>query len=114
MKLMGKAFKTFRLMDILKVSTEWESTKPANPVKDKIVDLFQSNAVTTNQVKAQADLIWSHSDLVNTDHFFKIFATLPADDAGLNNARNVTKFKHAMALEQISGTASRRIFRLSS
>ena len=97
MKLMGKAFKTFRLMDILKVPTEWESTKPANPVKDQIVDLFQSNAVTTNQVKAQADLIWSHSDLVNIDHFFKIFATPPADDAALNNARNVTKFKHAMA-----------------
>ena len=47
MKLMGKAFKTFRLMDILKVPPEWESTKPANPVKDQIVDLFQSNAVTT-------------------------------------------------------------------
>ena len=49
-KLMGKAFKTFRLTDILKVPTEWEGTKPANPIKDQIVDLFQSNTVTTKQV----------------------------------------------------------------
>ena len=87
MKLMGKAFKTFRLMDILKVQTEWEATKLANPVKYQIVDLFQSNAVTTKQVKAQSNLIWSQSDLDNTENFFQNFATPPADDAVLNNAR---------------------------
>ena len=97
MKLMGKAFKTFRLMDILKVQTEWEATKLANPVKDQIVDLFQSNTVTTKQVKAQANLIWSQSDLDNTENFFKIFANPPADDVVLKNARNVTNFKHAIA-----------------
>ena len=58
MKLMGKAFKTFRLMDILKVLIEWEATKPANPIEDQIVNLFQSNAVITKQVKAQVDLIF--------------------------------------------------------
>ena len=84
-------------MDILKVPTEWEATKPANPIEDKIVDLFQSNAVTTKQAKAQADLIWSESDLANTEIFFQIFATPPANDAALNKARNATEFKHAMA-----------------
>ena len=39
-KVMGNAFKTFRLMDILKVPTEWEATKSANPIKDQIVDPF--------------------------------------------------------------------------
>ena len=97
MKLMDKAFKTFRLMDILKVPTEWEATKPTNPIEDKSVDLFQSNAVTTKQAKAQADLIWSESDLANTEIFFQIFATPPANDAALNKARNFTEFKHAMA-----------------
>ena len=94
---MGNAFDTFRLMDILKVPTEWEATKPANPIEDKIVDLFQSNDVTTKQAKAQADLIWSESDLANTEIFLQIFATPPANDAALNKARNSTEFKHAMA-----------------
>ena len=94
---MGNAFDTFRLMDILKVPTEWEATKPANPIKDQIVDPFQSNTVITKQVKAQADLIWSKSDLVNTENFFQIFATPPADEAALDHARNATKFKNAMA-----------------
>ena len=49
MKLMGKAFKTFRLMDILKMLIEWEATKPVNPIEDQIVNLFQSNAVITKQ-----------------------------------------------------------------
>ena len=84
MKLMCKVFKTFQLMDILKVPTEWEVTKPANSIKDQIVDLFQCNAVTTEQVKAKADLIWSQSDLANTENFFQIFATPPADDAALD------------------------------
>ena len=51
----------------------------------------------TKQVKAQVDLIWSKSDLANTENFFQIFATPPADEAALDNARNTTIFKHAMA-----------------
>ena len=61
------------------------------------MDLFQSNDVTTKQAKAQADLIWSESDLANTENFFQIFATPLVDDAALNKARNTTKFKHVMS-----------------
>ena len=32
-KLMGEAFKNYRLMEILKVPTEWEKTDPTNLIK---------------------------------------------------------------------------------
>ena len=97
-KLMGKAFKTYRMKNILKVPTSWEAGVPANPTKEGIVDLFESNTLTRKQVNAQADKVWSESKFgATTPEYFKIFATKPTDDASLDAERNATKFKHAMA-----------------
>lgn len=50
-KLMGKAFKTFWMMDILKVHTEWKATKPANP------NFFESNTMTIKKAHTHAELV---------------------------------------------------------
>ena len=39
--------------------------------------------------------------MANTENFFQIFATPPANEAALNKARNATKFKHAIVGENI-------------
>ena len=56
-KLMDKAYKTYRMKNILKVPTSWEAGVPANPTKEGIVDLFESNTLTRKQVNDQADKV---------------------------------------------------------
>jgi len=96
-KLMGKVFKTYRFMEIFKVPTEWESDAPANSTPKGIVDLFNSNDVTKEQVKNQADIVW-----VDTTHgtynpkYFKIFTTKPTNHAKLEEVRNTYKMKHSL------------------
>ena len=45
-KLMGKAFRTFRMMQIFRGPTVWEANLPSNPTLEGMVDLFESNAAT--------------------------------------------------------------------
>lgn len=46
MKLMGKTFKTERMIGILKLPAEWEAGDPANLTKEGIIYLFESNTLT--------------------------------------------------------------------
>ena len=97
-KLMGKIFKTYRTMEIYKVPTAWEANAPANPTPEGIIDLFESNAVTKEQVKAQADKVWAETTHgANTPQYFKIFPTKPVDTTELDERRNAAKMKHSIA-----------------
>ena len=63
-----------------------------------MVDLFESNAATKEQVKAQSDKVWvdtTQGD--NTPKYFKIFGTKPTNTDELNEARKNVKLRHAMA-----------------
>ena len=73
---MGKIFKTFRMMDIFKVPTIWEVILPAHPTPAGIVDLFESNAATKEQIKAQVDKVLRNTAYcAQTPAYFKIFGT---------------------------------------
>ena len=97
-KLMGKVFKTYRMMEIYRIPTVWEATTPSNPTLEGMVNLFESNAATKEQVKAQADKVWEETTHgADTPKYFKIFGTKPTNDDELDEARNNTKLKHAMA-----------------
>ena len=85
-------------MEIYKVPTAWEVNAPANPTLEIIVDLFESNAVTKDQVKAQADMGWAETTHDGgTPKYFMIFATKPGDDTELDERRHTAKMKHALA-----------------
>ena len=95
---MGKVLKIFRTMEIYRVPTAWEANTPANPTLEGTVDLFESNVVTKEQVKAQADMVWAETvHSADTPKYFKIFATKPTDDDKSNKGRNTAKMKHAIA-----------------
>ena len=97
-KLIGKKMEHTRTRQCLKISTEWENTTDdiENPVNDKIVDVFDSNRATKDQVDAHCALIWSTTDFAGTNNLFKRMVTKPTDDATLNAERNPAKLKHAM------------------
>ena len=68
---MDKAIKTYRMMEIFKVLTTWEITAPVNSTPEEIVDFFESNAATKEQVKVQVDKIWSRTmHGVNTPKYY--------------------------------------------
>ena len=97
-KLMDKTFKTFQMMEIFKVPTVWEATLPINPTPEGIVNLFESNTATKEQIKAQADKVWGNTAHgAQTPAYFKIFGTKPVDTDTLNEERNNAETKHMMA-----------------
>ena len=55
---MGKAFKTYIMIGILQVPTEWQAVAPENPKKEGMVNLFESNTATKEHVKVQAKKLW--------------------------------------------------------
>ena len=75
-KLIGKTFKRYRMMEILKVSTTWEAVEFTSPLQDGIIDLFESNNITKKQVDKQADRVWpdkAHS-ATTPQKYCKVFA----------------------------------------
>ena len=63
----------FRTKTCLKIAIEWEAfgTSPELATEKGIVDLFSSNAATTEEVEAHCAAVWSVEDLVHAE--FKIF-----------------------------------------
>ena len=63
-KLFGKRMKDTRVKECLRISVEWEKsgTNPELPIADKMIDLFQLNAASKDQVKNHCDLIWNTAD----------------------------------------------------
>ena len=58
-KLFGKRMKDTRVKECLRISVEWEKSgsNPKLPITDKMIDLFQSNSASKDQVKNHCDLV---------------------------------------------------------
>ena len=98
-KLMGKAFKTYRMMEILQVPTKWQAVSPKNPTKEGMVNLFESDTVTKEQVNAQADKVCSDASYgTATPEYFKIFDLPPP-----NKQRRVRTSKESHKIEARNG-----------
>ena len=105
-KLMGKAFKDVRVMEILTIPTEWDATNADAalqriPTDAGLLNLFDDNKVTKEQVGAKSELVWSSSDMTSTSKYFAKFDANPTDDATLNAARNRAKMKHVIMGKKI-------------
>ena len=68
-KLIGKRMEKFRTKKCLKIATEWEAsgTSPELATEKGIVDLFSSNAATTEEVEAHCAAVWSVEDLAHAE-----------------------------------------------
>ena len=87
------------MTEILKVPTKWDAVEPANPLQDWIIDIIESDTVTKEQVNKQANRVWpdeAHS-ATKTKKYHRIFATNLANADDLNDIRNASRFKHALA-----------------
>ena len=104
-KLMGKSFKDVTVMEVLMIPTKWDNTNVDAElhkilIKGKLMNLFNNNKVTTAQVKAKSELVWSKSKFgATTPKYHKVFVVAPVDDATLNEVRNKEKMKHVITSE---------------
>ena len=89
-------------MEALKIYTEWDSntTFAADkriPTNESIIDIFKSNGTTSEQIKAHCDLVWESTAFgTDTPRYFKIFKTVPATTADLEEERNARIINHVM------------------
>jgi len=101
-KLMGKAFKDVRVMEVLMIPTKWDTANADAalkrvPTEAGLLNLFKDSKVTKEQVKANSDLVWSDSKFgATTPAYFKRFDVTPTDNTTLNAARNHAKMKHVI------------------
>jgi hypothetical protein len=99
-KLLENELKTVRLMECLKIPTEWvaEGSIVARraPIVTKMINTFHSNLCTKDQLNAYSDLVWSRSSLGDTTQFFDIFNSPPTSTTELEAVRNKRKLKHVM------------------
>ena len=102
-KLLEKKFESVRLMECLKIPTEWvaggNTTARRVPILAKNIDIFHSNLCARDQLSAYYDLVWAQSNLGDTSKFFDIFDTFdtpPTTTAELETVRNKRKLKHVM------------------
>jgi len=101
-KLIGKVLKDVRVMEVLVILTEWDTTN-ANAALQRILteagllNLFEDSKVTKEQVKVKSGLVWSDSKVgATTPAYFKRFDVTPTDDAILNAVWNHAKMKHVI------------------
>lgn len=101
-KLIEKDLTAFRLLDNLKINTEWATAASTIehqriPTPEGIIDLFKSNKATKEQVQTHVDLVWDDSDFgARTPKYFAEFPKAPADTDELDILRNNAKLKHVM------------------
>ena len=99
-KLLENELETVRLMECLKIPTEWvaEGSIVARraPIVTKMINTFHSNLCTKDQLNAYSDLVWSRSSLGDTTQFFDIFNSPPTSTTELEAVRNKRKLKHVM------------------
>jgi hypothetical protein len=99
-KLMENELDSVRVMECLKIPTEWVASGGVAewrvPIMAKIIDIFHSNLCTIDQLNAYCDLVWSQSNIGNTHKLFDIFNTAPTSTVELVALRNRRKLKHMM------------------
>ena len=99
-KLIGKRMERFRTKTCLNITTEWEAsgTSPELVTEKGIVDLFSSNAATTEEVEVHCAAVWSVEDLVHAEskNLFVRTTSKPGDILAMDSLRNRYKLKHAM------------------
>ena len=90
----------FRTKTCLKIAIEWEAfgTSPELATEKGIVDLFSSNAATTEEVEVHCAAVWSVEDLVHAESKNLCVRTTskPGDILAMDSLRNRYKLKHAM------------------
>ena len=97
MKLMKVAIEGVKLMDTLVLGTTYDATVTAPRPPKTSVNLFETNAVTDDEVSSHCNLVWSDSVFgADTPQYFTTFKTLPTDTAWLNELRNQRKIRHVM------------------
>ena len=105
-KLLEPLFKKARLMQCLKIPTEWDQT-PGNstaaraarrkPTVDGLQNIFFSHQVKRNNVSYYFSLVWANTTIgVNTPQYFARFATVPADQSALDTKRQQRRLRHVM------------------
>ena len=99
-KLLEKELESVRLMECLKIPTEWVAggnvVARRAPILAKKIDIFHSNLCTKDQLNAYCDLVWSQSNLGDTSQFFDVFDQPPTSTVELEAGRNRRKLKHVM------------------
>ena len=99
-KLIGKRMERFRTKTYLKIVTNCEAsgTSPELATEKGIVDLFSSNAATTEEVEAHCAAVWSVEDLAHAEskNMFVHVKSKPGDTLAMDSLRNRYKLNHAM------------------
>ena len=98
-KLIQHKLDDTRLYEVLDIATEWIKAVSTNAIM--VVNVFDKTRIKISKVKEHFELVWAdtqHKSVADkTSKYFKNFGTTkPADDVGLNLARNTRRFKHVM------------------
>mmetsp|Transcript_33688 Transcript_33688/g.40785 ORF Transcript_33688/g.40785 Transcript_33688/m.40785 type:complete len:171 (+) Transcript_33688:455-967(+) len=100
---MERTLLTVKVISIFDISIEWDIDTPAPRQPTKILNLFNANKVTKEDIKKHSDMIWStaaHGGLTTPD-YFRTFVTKHADTAELNTGRKNQKLKNMLAGNKI-------------
>ena len=101
-KLLEPDLTAFRLLDSLKINTEWDNgasivAGQRIPKQAGTINIFKSNKSTKKQVQFHVDLVWDDASIgATTPKYFAIFDTAPTTTDELDELRNTTKLKHVM------------------
>ena len=90
----------FRTKICLKIATELEASGTSSELATEkgIVDLFSSDAATTEEVEVHCAAVWSVEDVVHAEskNLFVRITSKPGDILAMDSLRNRYKLKHAM------------------
>ena len=100
-KLLEPELESVRLMECMTIPTEWPTTGTAEqkrvPTEEGMIDIFNSNLCTVDELEDYCDLVWSTSAYGNaTAWYFDRFDTAPTNTNQLNKLRNKRQLKHVM------------------
>ena len=104
---MGKAFKYARVMEILIIPTEMDTTNTdvalkRIPIETGLLNLLEDSKVTKDQVKTKSKLVWSDSKFgTTTPAYFGKFDIVHTDDTTLNGAKTYAKINHVIMEKKI-------------
>lgn len=93
--MIEKEFKDIRVIPALNITTECPVVG-RRLERDKIVDIFQLNKLSTEVVVGHLDLVWMETAYGVTPIYFDFFDHTPTNTADLNTLCNRRKLKHAM------------------
>ena len=106
-KLMEKTMPFTRIMEALDVATKWDKSGSSTegkriPTEAGMVNLFDSNKATKEQVKYHCALVWSDSSFgISTSDYFARFGMAPTNTDELNTKWNDRRLKHVILGQKI-------------